>query len=195
MSDRCDGIFQCIDKSDEDECKLITINKQIYDKDYPPRKEEGDALDVKVKFIIDAIQNVKELHMTFGSKLTLMLEWHDERVRFSNLKQDDLTNLVGYDKALNIWIPPLIFNNTQENKMVVLDKTASLFVNKRGEPQMAALSSINEDYFYKGSDNILLYRIDYKLTYSCVFRLERYPFDTQTCQIEVCTIGCHNRQE
>ena len=186
MSKRCDGIFQCIDKSDEDECKLITINKQIYDKDYPPRKKEGDALDVKVKFIIDAIQNVKELHMTFSSKLTLMLEWHDERILFSNLKKEDLTNLVGYDKASNIWIPPLIFNNTQENKMVVLDKTASLFVNKRGEPEMAALSLINEDYFYKGSDNILSYWIDYKLTYSCVFRLERYPFDTQTCQIEVC---------
>ena len=185
MSGRCDGIFQCIDKSDEDECKLITINKQIYDKDYPPRKKEGDALDVKVKFIIDAIQNVKELHMTFSSKLTLMLEWHDERIVFSNLKQEDMTNLVGYDKAANIWIPPLIFNNTQENKMVALDKTASLFVNKRGKSEMAPLSSINEDYFYKGSDNILLYRIDYKMTYNCVFRLERYPFDTQTCQIEV----------
>ena len=185
MSNRCDGIFQCIDKSDEDECKLITINKQIYDKDYPPRKEEGAALDVKVKFIIDAIQNVKELHMTFSSKFTLVLEWHDERVRFSNLKEEDLTNLVGYEKASKIWIPPLIFNNTQKNVMVSLDKTASLFVNKRGSHQIAKLSSINEDYFYMGSDNILLYRIDYKMTFSCVFLLQRYPFDTQTCQIEV----------
>ena len=184
MSDRCDGIYQCLDKSDEDDCNLITINKEIYNKDYPPRIE-GSPLEVKVYVIIVAIQGIKELKMSFNSKLTLALEWYDERVLFSNLKTEDLTNLLGYQKSTEIWIPPLIFNNTKQNEMVVLDQTASLFINKRGTPQMAHRSSVNEDFYYQGSENVFVYRIDYEMTYNCIFDLFKYPFDTQTCEIEV----------
>ena len=184
MSGRCDGIFQCLDKSDEDDCHLITINKEIYNKDYPPRIE-GAPLDVKVYIIIVAIQNIKELNMSFNSKITLALEWSDERVKFSNLKTEDLTNLLGYQKGTEIWIPPLIFNNTKNNIMVVHDPTASLFINKRGTPKMAPRSSVNEDFYYEGSENIFVYRMDYQMTYHCGFYLFRYPFDTQSCQIEV----------
>ena len=184
MTGRCDGIFQCLDKSDEDQCKLININKAIYNKDYPPRKE-ASPLDVKVTVIIVAIQQVKELHMTFSSKLTLQLEWSDERVTFSNLKPEDLTNVIGYDRFVDVWVPPVIFNNTNQNVMVVHNEYASMFVNKRGTEEVAPLSSVNENHNFQGSENILLYSIDYEMTYNCVFNLESYPFDTQTCQIEV----------
>ena len=57
--------------------------------------------------------------MIFTSKLTLVLEWSDERITYSNLKPEDLTNLIGYEKASDIWIPPLIFNNTKQNAVVI----------------------------------------------------------------------------
>ena len=123
--------------------------------------------------------------MSFNSKLTLVLEWYDERVTFSNLKTEDLTNLLGYQKSTEIWIPPLIFNNTKQNVMVALDPTASLFINKRGSPKMAPRSSVNEDFHYRGSENVFVYRVDYEMTYNCEFILFKYPFDTQTCQIEI----------
>ena len=185
MTERCDGIFQCSDMSDEDDCHLVTINKEIYNKDYPPR-HEGHPVKVNVKVIIVAIQQVQELDMTFSSKLTLVLEWYDQRVHFSNLKSKDLTNLIGYEKAADLWIPPLIFNNTKQNVMVALTPTANLFVNKKGKPEMASAASINEDFNYQGSENVFVYRIDYDNTFNCEFDLSKYPFDTQTCQIEVC---------
>ena len=186
MSDRCDGLSQCSDGSDEDECNLVAIQEPSYDKAYPPRKKKGHPIDVKVTINLDAIQKIEALEMTFTSKLTLWLEWYDERITFSNLKSEDLTNLIGYEKALGIWIPPLIFNNTNNNLIVALDQTAILSSSKRGLPKMANKhSSINEDYLYAGSDNILIFGKDYEMTFSCVYRLSRYPFDTQTCQIEV----------
>ena len=200
MTGRCDGIFQCTDKSDEDDCHLIAINKEIYNKDYPPRKE-GHPLDVKVTVIIVAISEVQELHMIFTSKLTVVLEWKDERVTFSNLKPEDLTNLIGHEKATDLWIPPLIFNNTKKNVKVVHSETANLFVNQRGPAKVESLSSVNENFLYQGSENILVYRIDYEMTYNCVFDLTAYPFDTQTCTIQVSWISrwlqiydiCRNR--
>ena len=183
MSDRCDGIPQCLDKSDENDCNLITIDKHVYNKKYPPR--DYKELDVNVQVTIGSIYQLNEMDMTFSSKISLSLEWYDERVTFFNLKPTDFTNLVEHEKASDIWIPPLIFNNTKENVKVVLDQTAELFVNRRGAPTMVVPSLINEDYQYKGADNIFVYRMNYDLTYNCVYLLKAYPFDTQKCQIEV----------
>ena len=185
MSGRCDGMLQCPDRSDEDECNLIKIDKQSYNKAYPPRTAEGRQLSVKVQVILVAIHQVNELDMTFGSELILSLEWYDERVLFFNLKEKELTNLIKYETANDIWIPPLIFNNSKQNMMVILDETSDLFVNKRSLAKMTKRSWINEDYFYKGADNIFVYRLAYEMTHSCQYNLQRYPFDTQTCQIEV----------
>ena len=160
-----------------------TIDKDLYNKKYPPI--DYKELDVKVHVMIRSIQQLNELDMTFNSKITLSLEWYDSRVTFSNLKYEDITNLVEYEKASDIWIPPLVFNNTKDDWKVALQRTADLFVNRRGIPKLAALSSINEDYLFTGSDNVLVYRINYDMTYSCVYVLEAYPFDTQKCQIEV----------
>ena len=100
MSGRCDGIPQCLDESDENECNLIIINKDLYNKKYPPRNYQ--ALDVKVQVIIISIYQLNELDMTFNSKITLSLEWYDKRVTFSNLKLKDFTNLVEYEKASDL---------------------------------------------------------------------------------------------
>ena len=91
--------------------------------------------------------------MTFSSKLTLQLEWSDERVTFSNLKPEDLTNVIGYDRFVDVWVPPVIFNNTNQNVMVVHDEYASMFVNKRGTEDVAPLSSVNENYNFQGSES------------------------------------------
>ena len=185
MSGRCDGMLQCPDHSDEDDCNLIKIDKETYNKEYPPRTVEGYPLNVTVEVILAAIHQVNELHMTFGSELILCLEWYDDRVVFFNLKGKDLTNLIKYKNAKDIWIPPLIFNNSKQNMMVILDETSDLFVNKRSSAKMTKRSWINENYFYKGSDNLFVYRLAYEMTHSCQYDLHRYPFDTQTCQIEV----------
>ena len=146
--------------------------------------KNGHPLDVKVNVTLLAIQKLHELDMTFSSKLILWLEWYDERVKFSNLKSKDFTN-IGHEKASDVWIPPLIFNNSKKDTMVLLKQNAMLFVKKRGFPEMAKHSLINEDFFYKGSENTLVYAMGYQMTFSCIYDLSRYPFDTQTCQIEV----------
>ena len=124
---------------------------------YPPIHEQ--ELDVQVKIILRSVYQLNELDMTFSSKISLILEWYDARITFSNLKSEDFTNLVEYEKASDIWIPPLVFNNTKDDWKVVLLRTADLFVNRRGDPKIAGLSAINEDYLFTGADNVSFYGI------------------------------------
>ena len=181
---RCDGSFNCKDKSDEDFCDRLIIEKGLYNKDYPP-KHLGRPVDVKVYINIDAIQNIKEIDMNFNAKFTITLEWFDERLLFSNLNDGNYTNLAKPEKITEIWIPPLIFNNTKKNIMITRDETAGLFMNKMGKPTLPPHSEVYENLYFKGSENVLIYRLDLEMTCDCIFLLQPYPFDKQTCKIEV----------
>jgi len=181
---RCEGTFNCKDKSDEDFCDLLIVEKGLYNKDYPP-KHLGKPVVVKVYFSIDAIQNIKEIDMNFNAKFTITLEWFDERLTFSNLNDGNFTNLSKPEKITEIWIPPLIFNNTKKNIMITSDETAGLFMNKMGNPTMPKDAEVYENLYFKGSENVLIYRMDLEMTCSCIFRLQHYPFDKQACEIEV----------
>ena len=123
--------------------------------------------------------------MDFSAKFTISLEWFDGRLQFSNLNDGKLTNLAAPEKVNEVWIPPLIFNNTKKNIMISRDHTAGLFINKMGKHTMADISSVNENFYFDGSENVLIYRMDYELTCNCIFQLTKYPFDKQTCEIEV----------
>ena len=91
MHYRCDGGFNCKDKSDEDFCDLLLIDGR-YNKDYPPQNR-GKPVDVTVYSIIESVQNIKEIDMDFNAKFTISLEWKDERLTFSNLKEGDFANV------------------------------------------------------------------------------------------------------
>ena len=187
IKDHCDKVFDCEDGSDEESCDYFYVDPNNYNKEYPPISKNS-GVDVKVHVAIDKLQNIREIDMTFKAKFTLTMEWFDSRLRYKNLLDTELTNLVREEHKSQLWIPPLVFNNTDENIMVTDQTTAVLFINKRGGHTAAPLTSINEDLYYEGSENVLVLKIDYDLTFRCNFHLGDYPFDTQICKIEVLPI-------
>ena len=184
MEDRCNEAFDCEDNGDEKECDYFTIDPMTYHKEYPPIIK-GRDMNVYVRLIINQLQDIRELDMTFNAKFTLKLGWTETRLTYINLLDTDLKNLVWKENRAKLWIPPLVFNNTDENVMVADQPNAFLFIFKRGNHSNAPLTSVNEDYYYEGSENYLVLWIDYDLTFRCDFQLKHYPFDTQICNIEV----------
>ena len=181
---RCEGTFNCNDKSDEDNCDPLIIDREVYNKDYPP-KPHNKPVEVKVYFTIEAINSIKEIDMTFSAKYTITMEWFDERLRFSNLKDGNFTNLENPERINEIWIPPLIFKNCKKNLMITGDKGATLFMNKMGKAILSNHEEVYENLYFDGVENVLIYRTDKELTCGCLFRLNHYPFDQQTCLVEV----------
>ena len=115
-------------------------------------------------------------------------------MQFADLKDTMFKNLIGSPEKETLWIPPLIFNNSERNTMVTLDRepgdpVANILVEKRGKPTFASPSVLDETAFYPGSENLVVYRTEYNMLLSCIYDLGFYPFDTQTCTIEVSNLS------
>lgn len=144
-------------------------------------------MEIKVHMVVEKLQNIKEIDMTFDAKFTLTMEWFDSRLKYKNLQNSRFTNLVNEENKAKVWIPNLVFNNTGKDVMVTNEPKAILFIDKQGHRTQdhLSLTPINEDFYYEGSENMLVLKIGYELTFQCEFQLQGYPFDTQTCMIEV----------
>ena len=91
MDERCDQIMDCRDESDEDNCKLIVF-KESYKKRVPPftiSEEDQSLLPAKVR-VSTQLKNVlaiSEFTHTIDLKLSITLQWYENRVLYHNLKK------------------------------------------------------------------------------------------------------------
>ena len=192
MEYRCDKVFQCEDQSDEESCKSFKIDTSTYSKINPPIDKEM-KLAVNVSMVIEKIDNVKELEMSLDAKFLLKLEWYDSRLSYKNLLDNDHTNLLNDEHRNQIWTPSLVLSNTADNTIMANGPRSVLFIKKQGHYNKSPLSSINEDYYYHGSQNMLVLEGTYQVTLQCHFELAAYPLDTQMCNIEVNQLGIANK--
>ena len=189
MDDECNEVVDCFDHSDEIDCEIVKIDARTYRKEYPPMEKDGQEsrrkIPVNVSMSISAISNILDIKESFQAKFTIILQWYDNRLAFYFLRNSTTSNLIGGEEKNLVWIPPLIFNSTDSNEMIVNNPSSNMFVRKRGAGEFFDLSNVNEGTIYKGSENPLLFTSKYVSTHHCVFELHYYPFDTQICEIQV----------
>jgi len=58
-------------------------------------------------------------------------------------------------------------------------------IHQEKNPHIELNNQIAEDYLYHGSENPIIYKNTYEMDFHCSYDLSEYPFDHQTCHIEV----------
>jgi hypothetical protein len=105
---------------------------------------------------------------------------------FYNLRQTGKSQSnVGDDERKEIWIPNLIFENSVKEKLVENDKFSTLTVLQNGTGLQITNEHLQENIKYNGSENFLIFSRTYLMDFGCEFELHSYPFDSQTCSIQV----------
>jgi hypothetical protein len=105
---------------------------------------------------------------------------------FYNLRQTGKSQSnVGDDERKEIWIPNLIFENSVKEKRVKSDEFSTLTVLQNGTGFIETNEYLQENVKFEGSENFLIYTRTYLIDLSCEFEQHSYPFDSQTCSIQV----------
>ena len=98
MNQRCDQLVHCRDKSDEDNCALLVL-EESYNKKVPPfiYNETSDSIipvSVEVSTSVRNVLEISEFTHTIDLKLSITLNWYDNRVLYHNLKTEEALNVL-----------------------------------------------------------------------------------------------------
>ena len=94
MEERCDQIMDCVDESDEDNCRLIAF-KDNYNKKVPPFTIDAGTkvlVPVNVSTSLMNVLAISEFSHTIDLKLGITLKWYENRVLYHNLKDSEALN-------------------------------------------------------------------------------------------------------
>ena len=135
------------------------------------------------------IQDIQEVAQYLEVKFMITLEWVDARVTFYNIKPDESMNSLTLDEQLLLWTPTIVFWNTKEQLRTVNDENTFANIKQQAEGSIID-SEVNEDIeIYAGSENMITISRVYSVQFFCEYDMAWYPFDIQTCHIEMVMDG------
>ena len=124
---------------------------------------------------------MKKIEKIVQLKFSLRMTWVDARLDFYNIKLDETMNVISLEELNRIWLPVIIFHNTERGQRTINDEESFATISRTGIGS-GSDSSISEDIdIYKGSENKISMSRLYNIEFFCDYDMRWYPFDSQTC--------------
>ena len=99
------------------------------------------------------------------------------------MKSKYYLNALSESEIKTLWLPLVIYTNTDQKETTRLgvewEWSTSVNVKKEGSCIRAEYEEIDEAELFKGEENSLVMTQSYTHEFQCVYKLERYPFDSQ----------------
>ena len=133
--------------------------------------------------------DIDEEDYSIETQFSITLKWVENRATYQNLKKRRSLNALTQNDIDLLWLPKVIYENTDQKESTRLgtqwewETNVVVERNKNGRP--AGLEAIDETELFKGSENSLVMFQTYTHEFQCIFDLKKYPFDTQTCSIDM----------
>ena len=179
---------QCEDESDERNCRILVL-QDGYNKEVPPivktgkKTQEKKLLPVGVTLTLEKVVAIEEDVYSISFKFKISLMWYENRVTFRNLKMDSTNNLLRQDEVRMLWLPLVIYWNTDQDETTRLgmewEWKTEVLVQREGNISRNLMTRIDEAEIFQGAENSLRMEQTYTHAFQCVFNLSEYPFDTQ----------------
>ena len=177
---RCDGTTQCMDKSDEFGCRNLDFPNG-YDKLIAPEKGK---VNVTVSVEIQNTLDIDEVGDTIAWKFVIERTFLDNRLQYVNLKENSNNNKLSEEEIDSLWFPYIVFENVAKATDWVefrYLRKHRILKNPQKSKMKPDLSFPNNVYLYKGEEHHQWQRTEGNSIFICRFKMQRYPFDTQTC--------------
>ena len=184
MAQRCNQIPNCRDKSDEVNCHLLILENNYNMKVPPIVPTEGDAFnpaEVGISISILKIVSMEEVQHKIDLQFEITLEWRENRASYHNLKEKTSLNALTKAEIEVIWLPYVIYANTDMKEAVQLwdGLDTTIVVNREANFTRAWEDVVDETEVFEGNENRLLMYQSYTKSFQCLYKLQKYPFDKQ----------------
>ena len=190
MEQRCNQMPNCNDESDEKGCQLLSV-KDGYNKKIPPivptGGDEFNKTKVGISIRLLKIVGMEEVQHKIELQFEIILEWKENRATYLNLKEKTSLNALTDGDIETIWLPYVIYANTDMKEAVQLDDglKTTIVVNigtiEETTPVVTrgTVEEVDEIEVFRGQDNTLIMSQSYTKNFQCPYNLQKYPFDTQ----------------
>ena len=131
--------------------------------------------------VVDIEETAHSIHLQFE----INLQWRENRVKYQNLKNKTTLNAFSNSDILMLWLPLIIYDNTDQKESTRLGEygngewTTRLTVTREGQFTRSELQEVDEAEIFEGNENTLMMTQTYTREFQCIYKLQRYPFDTQ----------------
>ena len=98
-----------------------------------------------------------------------------------DINAQDSLNTLTLQSRQQIWIPQVVFYNTEVKSESVNDDKAFATVRRQGLYQRRNISYLHNAYMYSGKENPITLSRVYSDKFICEYDMAVYPFDVQRC--------------
>ena len=173
--------MDCGDNSDELLCNRILESHA----EMPPPLLGGNRTKVSIHVSVENILNIDEFNELIMVQAHVSYTWFDQRQIMLNLNSEDELNLVeGVDRQ-KVWFPKIILSNTEGKEVVSVENNTVVLVKKKGKSQLLPPHYIDNSLKFDGGSNPLHVTNFIVHDFLCSLTLMSYPFDTQTCYMDL----------
>ncbi|XP_064085752.1 uncharacterized protein LOC135200916 isoform X2 [Macrobrachium nipponense] len=178
---RCNLRDDCLDRSDEENCSIVSFSDRYHN--YRPPPGEAFGVQLKIAPVVDLIRfsKIDDINLAFHMEIEVALAWIDRNLQFKNIKSEEGKNKLSAEEVKAIWTPEIEFLNVNDGQFQLLK--SGVYVRQAGAPDPPVFTDVQMDTIYQPESSRLVQRQQYYASFNCFFFLLYYPFDIQTCQI------------
>ena len=133
---------------------------------------EDNKTEVYISVTINTIMDISEVGGYFQVQFDLIMNWYESRLRFKNLKDDMNLNSFLPNENYEVWVPELIFVNTQNKPSTITDDRTSIKVEKKGVYKLSQSSENENIQYFQGSQNPLEMKRFYNQRFLCDYGMQ-----------------------
>ena len=154
-------------------------NKKISPFEYDYVLSRVIPANVNVSMVVMDVLRISEVDLVFVLKFRILMVWHDYRLKYHNLKREQSLNSLAREEIDNLWIPYVVFANTENQESTKGDDESQVTITREGNFYESSVNVMEEINVFEGVQNSITFQQVYAKSFKCVYQLHLYPFDTQ----------------
>ena len=157
-------------------------NKKIAPFDFDYSASRVIPVNVNISMAVMDVLSISEVDLVYVLKFRFLMVWYDYRLKYHNLKQERSLNSLSREEIERLWIPFVVFSNTQKQESTKGGDDTEVTITREGNFSESSVYVMEEINIFEGVDNRITFQQVYDKELKCVYQLQLYPFDTQVGQ-------------